>query len=191
MGQFVIFKAMNTYVAMLRGIGPGNPNMTSDAFKSFFKELGFDGVQVVLASGNIIFQSADDHPDALAERIEAAMPRKLGFSRSAIIRSEAELRQLIDHDPFKGTEHHHNKEMYHLVTFFRHTPTIPFRLPYAPENKPYVLFGRIGDAVYGSVDLTSGKTPDYMAWLEKQFGKDITSRTPKTIRLILSRMNKS
>lgn len=175
---------------MLRGIGPGNPNMTSDSFKSFFKEIGFSDIQVVLASGNIIFESPNKDTDTLAEQIEEALPKKLGFSRSVIIRSEQELQSLIDQDPFSGVEQNHNKSMYLLITFFRFKPTITVKLPYTPTDKPYTLLGKIDDAVYGSVDLTKSKTPDYMSWLDKQFGKDITSRTPKTIRLILSRMNK-
>lgn len=179
---------MTKYVAMLRGIGPGNPNMTKEAFTAFFEELGFTGVNVVLASGNIIFESPSSDAEALAKQIEAAMPRKLGFSRSAVIRSEPELQRLIDLDPFKGIEQQHNKAQYLLLTFFRHPTTVSLQLPLTPEGKPYTLLGQADNAVYGSVDLTIGKTTDYMTWLEKQFGKDITSRTPKTIRLILSRM---
>ncbi|HEY2003742.1 MAG TPA: DUF1697 domain-containing protein [Candidatus Saccharimonadia bacterium] len=181
---------MMKYAAMLRGIGPGDPNMTSEKFKSFFEGLGFTGVQVVLASGNIIFESPSNDEEALAGRIEKALPQKLGFSRSVIVRSESELQHLIDSDPFKGLEQDHNKSSYLLITFFRHAQTITLELPHTPKNKPYTLLGRIANATYGSVDLTSGKTPDYMTWLEKQFGKDITSRTPKTIRLILLRMRK-
>lgn len=173
---------------MLRGIGPGNPNMTKEAFTSCFEALGFTGVKVVLASGNIIFESSSTDQAALAVQIETALPQKLDFKRSVVIRSESELQHLVDQDPFQGIEQNHNKEMYLLITFFRFTPNISLQLPYTPENKPYTLLGRLDDAVYGSIDLTSGKTPDYMTWLEKQFGKDITSRTPKTIRLILSRM---
>lgn len=182
---------MKTYVAMLRGIGPGNPNMSSASFKTFFEELGFTGVQVVLASGNILFKSASDDTQMLAARIEKALPEKLGFSRSVIIRSEAELQSLMEQDPFKGIEQNHNKAMYLLITFFKHSPSIPFELPYTPDDKPFTLLGEIDQAIYGRVNLAIGKTPDYMAWLEKQFGKDITSRTPKTIRLILSRMSKA
>ncbi len=162
--------------------------MTSAKFKAFFEELGFRGVRVVLASGNIIFESSNDDVHVLAKRIEDALPGKLGFSRSVIIRSELELQHLIDQNPFKDIEQDHNKTAYLLVTFFGRTPAIPLKLPHTPDNKPYTLLGKIDNAVYGSIDLTSGKTPDYMAWLEKQFGKNITSRTPKTIRLILSRM---
>lgn len=181
---------MSTYVAMLRGIGPGNPNMTRDAFTRFFEALGFTGVQVVLGSGNIIFESPNNNAAVLAERIEKALPEKLGYSRSVVIRSQTELQKLIDADPFEGVEQQHNKKLYHLVTFFRQPTTVSLTLPYTPESKPYTVRGKLDNAIYGSIDLTAGKTPDYMTWLEKQFGKDITSRTPKTIRLILKKMDK-
>jgi uncharacterized protein (DUF1697 family) len=181
---------MSRYVAMLRGIGPGNPNMTSKAFSSFFKGLGFTDVNTVLSSGNVIFDSSNNNANALATSIEKALPQRLGYSRSVIVRSQSDLQHLIDLDPFKGIEHDHNKGLYLLITFFGQTVDIPYKLPHTPVSKSYTILGKIGGAVYGSIDLSSNKTIDYMAWLEKQFGKDITSRTPKTIRLILSRMNK-
>ena len=175
---------------MLRGIGPGNPNMTGEAFKAFFEALGFTGVRAVLASGNVIFESTNQDAELLAETIEKALPEKLGYSRSVIIRSQLELQRLIDLDPFKGVEQNHNKDLYLLITFFRKPTDISLTLPHTPENKPYTLLGKTDHrAVYGSIDLSQGKTPDYMSWLEKQFGKDITSRTPKTIRLILKKMD--
>ena len=189
--SFCYSTPMIKYAALLRGVGPGNPNMTGEKFRSFFESLGFTGVQVVLASGNVIFESQSNDEEALARRIEKALPQKLGFSRSVIVRSESELQHLIDLNPFPGLEQHHNKTAYLLITFFRHAPSITLQLPHTPKDKPYTLLGSIGSAMYGSVDLTSGKTPDYMTWLEKQFGKDITSRTPKTIRLILLRMRKT
>jgi uncharacterized protein (DUF1697 family) len=165
--------------------------MTGEKFKSFFEELGFTGVQVVLSSGNIIFESSSTNRDRLSEQIEKALPQKLGFERSVILRSQADLQSIIDSDPFEGSEQLHNRGTYLLITFFRRPLPMPFKLPHTPEDKPYVILGSLENAVYGSVDLSGNNTPNYMTWLEKQFGKDITSRTPKTIRLILSRMNKS
>jgi uncharacterized protein (DUF1697 family) len=162
--------------------------MTKAKFTEFFEGLGFSDIRVVLSSGNIIFESDQTDTDALAKHIEGAMSSKLGYSRSAIVRSKAELQHIIDLDPYKGIEQDHNKEKYLLITFFRHDFSLPFSLPYTPSNKPFTILGQIDNAIYGTISLTSGKTPDYMSWLEKQFGKDITSRTPKTIRLILSRM---
>ena len=182
---------MTKYVAMLRGIGPGNPNMTKEKFKAFFESLGFTSIQVVLASGNIVFEDFSGDANALAVRIEAALPKVLGFQRSVIIRSQANLRSIIEADPFAGIEQAHNKAKYLLITFFRQPPAVSPQLPYTPENKPYTLLGSFDGCVFGVVDISLGKTPDYMAWLEKQFGKDITSRTPQTIRRILAVMDKA
>ncbi|HSX47389.1 MAG TPA: DUF1697 domain-containing protein [Patescibacteria group bacterium] len=181
---------MSKFVAMIRGVGPGNPNMTSEKFKVFFTELGFTNVSTVLASGNVIFESQDNNTSNLANLIEQSMPKKLGYSRSVIVRSQSELQKIIGLDIFKGVEQSHNKGTYLLITFFRNRPTLNLKLPFIPENKPYKIIGKADKVIFGVIDLTKSKTPDYMLWLEKMFGKDITSRTPKTIRLILSRMSK-
>jgi hypothetical protein len=41
------------------------------------------------------------------------------------------------------------------------------------------------------IDLTSAKTPDLMRWLEKEFGKEITTRTYKTVQRILKKLDES
>ena len=180
---------MTKYVALLRGIGPINQNMRSEKLKAFFEGLGFNNVQTVITSGNLIFDSNSNDVASMEARIEKALPLELGFNSSTIIRSQAELKSLIDQDPYHGQDH--NQKTYLLVTFFKQKPHVPFELPYQPDNKPYKIIGRGSNTVYGTVDLTTGKTPDYMVWLERQFGKDITSRTWKTIQRILDKMNQT
>lgn len=180
---------MTTYVALLRGIGPTNPNMKSSKLKGFFEELGFRNVRTVITSGNVIFESQSTDTRTMAQALEEALPQKLGFTSTLIIRSRTQLQALVDQDPYRAVVHSH--KTYLLVTFFKKAPDITMKLPYRPDNKPYVLLGKIDDALYGSVDLTKGKTPDYMVWLERQFGKDLTSRTLKTIQRILAKMDQS
>ena len=48
---------MTKYIAFLRGIGPGNPNMRNEKLRGAFEELGFKNVQSVISSGNVIFDS--------------------------------------------------------------------------------------------------------------------------------------
>jgi hypothetical protein len=54
-------------------------------------------------------------------------------------------------------------------------------LPHVVENKGYTVLGTHGREVLSVVDLTSATTPDLMAWLERQFGKEITTRIWKTV----------
>ena len=178
---------MTKYVALLRGIGPTNPNMRSGKLKSFFEELGFDNVQTLITSGNVLFESSASNVSAIEELIEKTLPEKLGFNSTTIVLSQSKLQSLVDDDPYIGYEH--GKKTYLLVTFFKQPRKIEFKLPYQPEDKPYKLVGAKDTMIYGVVDSTSGKTPDYMVWLEKEFGKNITSRTWKTIQRIITKMN--
>lgn len=177
---------MTKYVALLRGIGPMNPNMKPAKLKECFEAIGFSNVRTVISSGNVVFDSPTANPSKLEATIEKALPQHLGFTSTTIIRSKADLEKLVAHDPYKSKTH--SQQDYLLVTFFKHEHKIPFKLPYHPEDKPYTLLGQLDHAVYGTVDLTTGKTPDYMVWLEKQFTKDITSRTWLTIHRILKKM---
>ena len=54
--------------------------MTNDKLRGVFEGLGFEDVASVLASGNIVFRSADTDVPALERRVEAALTSELGLS---------------------------------------------------------------------------------------------------------------
>jgi uncharacterized protein (DUF1697 family) len=96
---------MTKYVALLRGIGPGSPNMRNDKLRAFFEDLGFTNVKTVISSGNVIFESPSRNVKALESTIEEALPAKLGFHSTTIIGSKKQLQELFDKNPFQGMEH--------------------------------------------------------------------------------------
>jgi hypothetical protein len=63
------------------------------------------------------------------------------------------------------------------------------RFPYQVEEKGYTVLGMRGREVCSVVDLSGATTPDLMVWLEKEFGKAITTRTWKTVGRILNRLD--
>jgi uncharacterized protein (DUF1697 family) len=156
------------YVAMLRGIGPTNPNMRGEKLLSVFVGLGFSNVRTVIASGNVVFDSTSKNQAALEAKIEKELPKRLGFASTTIIRSKGELEALVKKNPFKGAQH--NQHSYLVVTFFR--------------NRNQVR----NDVLCNVVDTRSAKTPDFMRGLEKQYGKQITTRTWATVDRILQKM---
>ena len=177
---------MTKYVALIRGIGPGDPGKTNEKLRGVLESLGFSSVESVISSGNIIFESNEHSVRKLEEAIEAAWPKQLGFQATTIVKSQTQLQELLDADPFNGTAH--SNSSYLLVTFLKR-PTRPnFSLPYQPPGKPYKVVEYADGVLFTITDNTVIKTTDLMAWLEKQFGKDITSRTPMTIQRILKRM---
>jgi len=167
------------YVALLRGIGPSNPNMHGAKLKEAAESAGFKNVQTLLASGNVIFESAIKDSAKIESKLEKTWPAKLGFNSKTIVRSQEQLQALVDTDPYKGAEHS-NRKTYLLVTFFKSPP----------KTKPDNYYGVSGiNALCSTIDASQLGTPDFMAKLDKQFGKDaITSRTWLTIQRILKKM---
>src|SRR5687768_15284545 len=96
---------MTKYAALIRGIGPGDPRKTNEKLRGVLESLGFSGVESVISSGNIIFESDESDVHKLEEMIEEAWPKQLGFQATTIVRSEQQLQKIIDADPFKGAAH--------------------------------------------------------------------------------------
>ena len=177
---------MSTYVALLRGIAPLNPNMRNEKLRGVFEKLGFENVRTVISSGNVVFETPSRAVKKLEESIEKALPEELGFRSTTIIRSKAQIQQLVDKNPFKGMEHSQRSSL--NVTFLKNRTSIDIKFPYKFDNRDYTLLGMYEGAICSVIDLTSSKTPDLMGWLEKKFGKEITTRTWKTVERILKVM---
>lgn len=165
------------YVALLRGIGPANPNMHGSKLAGVLEDLGFNNVRPVISSGNVIFESDSKDIAKLEDIIQKAWPQKLGFNSTTIIRSQEQLKALVAADPFDGATH--SRQSYLLVTFFKQSPNIKQANFYTDNDV---------NALCSVIDTTTSKTPDFMAKLERQFSKDITSRTWLTIQRILAKM---
>lgn len=156
---------MTTYVALLRGIMPGNPNMRSNKLKAAFESAGFKNVATVIGSGNVVFRSSSKNTMAIETKIEKMLPAQLGFNSTTIVRSKEELELLVRKNPFKGVTD--EKPNYLIVTFFKN------------RQKELCTV----------VDLRLGNgTPVFMSTLEKKHGKALTTRTWKTVGRILAKM---
>lgn len=178
---------MKSYVALLRGIGPGNPNMRNDRLREVFERLGYHSVRTVISSGNVLFDSSSSAVRILEAQIEEGIAQRLGFTTTAIIRSKRQIQALVDRDPFMGLQHSGKSNL--NVTFLKERPRTALSFPYRPPDRDYTILGLYGREICSVIDLTSAKTPDLMAWMEKEFGKAITTRTYNTVRRILRRFN--
>lgn len=152
------------YVALIRGIGPGNPNMKGEKLKGTFEALGFKNVHTVIASGNVVFNSPAKDIAMLEKKIERGLETRLKFSRAVIIRSHEELKSLTKKNPFKGVKD--EKPNYLIVTFFKH-----------PRKELCTV-----------IDMGKTDGPAMMQSLDKNHGKAITTRTWKTVNRILAKM---
>src|SRR5258706_2883241 len=88
------------YAAFLRGINVGGHVVKMDHLRKLFESAGFDGVQTVIASGNVVFESSKRNSAGLERAIEAHLEKALGYAVAAFVRSMPELAAIGERAPF-------------------------------------------------------------------------------------------
>lgn len=174
------------YVALLRGIGPSNPNMRNEKLRATAENVGFTHVTTVISSGNVLFESAEHSRKKLEKRLENAWSQQLGFTSTTIVRSQKQLAAMVASNPFQGF--HDLPESRFHVTFVKSRLPQPLELPYQDKTGLYKVLAQDHQAIYSVVDSTSQKTPNLMQWLEKQCGKNITTRSWQSVQRIVRQM---
>jgi uncharacterized protein (DUF1697 family) len=88
--------AANTFVALLRGINVGGNNMVPmKSLKASFERLGFEDVSTYIASGNVLFRTAERDPRKLEATIDPMLARDYGLKGKTVVRSQPEMARLV------------------------------------------------------------------------------------------------
>ena len=91
---------MSQYVALLRGINVGGKNLIKMAdLAACFQELGFERVRTYIQSGNVLFHANESDRSGLAGQIEAALSQSFDYQATVVLRSQEELRTIVDTAP--------------------------------------------------------------------------------------------
>ena len=175
---------MTTYIAFLRGIAPMNPNMKNEKLRGVFENLGFTNVSSVVSSGNIIFETPEADIQTIEKRVETALRTQLGITSTTIIRSASQIQQLIDKRPFGDAVH--TATNYLIVTFLQHQPPSPLTFP-----DKYHITAVYDREVCSVNNSTHSDFPDPMQWIERNYGKEITTRTWLTIERVMKKMSQN
>ncbi|MDE2026234.1 MAG: DUF1697 domain-containing protein [Patescibacteria group bacterium] len=171
----------HTYVAFLRGINVGgNTKISMAILKKTMQEARFDNVQTVLNSGNIVFASSQAAKEA-KKTIESLIEKTFGFHCEVLIRQGQELQKLVAEDPFQhGVQ---DPQVRCHVTFFSSSPPVHTAIA---SDSHVTIVPSTGNEVCWKVFLSdSFGTTEAMNILEKNYGKNITTRTWKTILKIV------
>jgi uncharacterized protein (DUF1697 family) len=92
------------WIAFLRAINVGGHTVKMDRLKRLFESLGLDRVESYLASGNVVFETADQEAKSLEERIEKTLKEALGYEVATFIRTPAELAAITGYAPFRQAD---------------------------------------------------------------------------------------
>ena len=94
---------MTAFVSLFRGINVGGHHkIRMDELKDVHEVLGFKDVFPYIQSGNVVFTSDDTDVAQLRRHIEDGFEQKFGFHVEVIVRTSAELREIIENNPFQS-----------------------------------------------------------------------------------------
>ena len=92
---------MPVIICMLRGVNVGGHNkIKMDALKALCVSLKLKDPQTYVQSGNVIFRTEEKDQEKLTRRIQDAIEKTHGFRPGVVLRTAAELKEVVARNPF-------------------------------------------------------------------------------------------
>lgn len=176
---------MTTYIALLRGINVGgNKIIKMLDLKAMFRTLGFENVRTYIQSGNVVFESDEGSESLLTGVIERKIHEVFGFEVSVIIRTLAEMENVIANDPFQLSEPEEFKRWY--VTFLPAEPSADAldKLRTYENGPDKVRF--VGREMYVLYEVSVSQSPLFKVPFDRILGMTITARNWNTVNKLVT-----
>ncbi len=171
---------MKKYIAFLRGINVGgNKKVPMAELKKVLEKIGLKNVKTLLASGNVVFEADSDKIDELQSLISSAIEKAFKFPVPVLLRSFTDIQKIIALDPFKNITVTPQTRLY--VTFLTKKVQDKASSNFVSKDKSFKIHSKTKSEVFSVLDLSITGTPEAMSALEKEFGKEVTTRNWNTI----------
>lgn len=168
------------YLALLRGINVGgNKKVPMAELTNMLLDLGFWDVKTFLNSGNVLFESSLGNENEIQKSISEGIEKIFGFEVKVILRDMQKIQKLMETDPFSAVPL--NKDVRLYISFLAEKRISKLKLPYTSEKMDFKILQSTGMEVFSVLNLQNARSVDAMGILEKEFGKDITSRNWNTL----------
>lgn len=172
---------MARFILLLRGINVGgNKKVPMEKLKEMLTNIGFTNAKTLLNSGNAAFDSSEERIEILIKKTESAFVQTFGFESKLFLRTAKDIEEIIARDPFKNIPVTKDTRLY--VTFLSEKSQSILPLPYESAEKDLVILQKTGREVFWMITLSPKiNTTDSMSFIEKEYGKDSTTRNWNTV----------
>lgn len=110
---------MKAFVALPRSINTGKRKVLKEDLLGVASDLHFKTAKTYLASGNLLLWGEHKGGEALEAELEDALEKRMGLRTDFMVRSPAQLRALVDGNPFKAEALDHPS---HVIVNFLKVP---------------------------------------------------------------------
>lgn len=180
---------MNTYIAFLRAINVGGyRKIKMKDLREMLEKMGLKNVRTYIQSGNVVFDSDESDPKILETSIEQQILSDFGHDVPVMIRTDKQLQELIDKNPFEAKEVDPFK-LY--VTFFLETPPQKKQEELISLTSDIEKFTFLNGDLFALIDKKTIKKVNFSnAYIERIIGIPGTNRNWKTVNKMVEMASK-
>lgn len=171
---------MYKYISLLRGINVGGNNKIKMlALRALYESMGFSNVSSYIQSGNVTFTSASCDKKRMTGTIAENITKKFGVEINVLIKSKAELRNIIEENPYTEIAHKNLSKLH--ITFLQNQASKSAMLQLNKILLDSDEFFAAKDVIYLYCPNGYGRTKLTNTHLERILGVSATTRNFKTI----------
>ncbi len=172
---------MPRYIALLRGINvSGQKIIKMENLRTIFESFGVDNVKTYIQSGNVLFDSSAKNQETLTQKIEKGLAEALGYAVPVVLRSQEELKALVELDPH--TKYANRKDSKFYIVFGSKELDEPLKVPYfSPKKEVEIVEVFKKEFFCLSHPLPNGTWGFPNAFVEKEFKFAATTRNWNTV----------
>ena len=168
------------HVALLRAVNVGGRGSLKMAdLRAVAEGLGLTGVQTVLQSGNLVFDSTARKAAALESALKTALKQHHGIETDFLVRSAAELDAIIGANPFPAEAKSAPGKL--LVMFLQDRPGAKDLQALRDARKGPESIGHAGRELYIVYPDGIGRSKLTGTLIEKRLGTRATGRNWNTV----------
>jgi uncharacterized protein (DUF1697 family) len=172
------------YVALLRGINVGGHRKLPMAdLRAALEVAGYDDVATYVQSGNVVLTAPKQTTAKLERALERTIADALGFPVDVMVRTEAELKAVVEADPLKRAKDDPAK---HLVLFADTKLDAKKVAALVPDDPAPEAFAVRGRELYVWAEHGIGRSALRDTLSDKRLGAATTGRNRRTLEKLLA-----
>jgi uncharacterized protein (DUF1697 family) len=177
---------MPRHIAFLRAVNVGGRTVKMEELRKHFAALGLANAETLIASGNVIFDSAAKSAAALQKKIEDGLRKALGYDVKTFVRSAEEIAEVAKQQPFPAARAKTAKVL--LVGFVEaevEAATARKWMSFKSDVDDFQVKGR---ELYWLCQIGQSESPLFKVPIERVLGISITFRNMNTVRKIAEKV---
>jgi len=172
---------MTTHIAFLRGVNVGANTLKMERLRALFAELGFTDARTYVQSGNMLFTAAGP-PVRLEPTIERKLAGETRLPVSVLVRTQAQLKRIIDANPFLKETGVDPKKLH--VTFLAGERSKPGLAALGDVRSGADRWQAAGDVIYLHCPGGYGRTKLNNTAIERLLSTRATTRNWNTVKAL-------